>query len=211
MVRGRYGRDSRRATAPVARRTQIGSMLIMLEAEVPQWETRMARTAARTGEPDFGKYAPFMDRDYNMFMLLGLALRAMFKARHCQVDALGITPVEFHVLLLVEELKEKSFPAEISRWIKRKPATISRLLDRMEDGGLVRRTKNPKKGKIKRVVMTEKGKRSLKRARTPDVMRLIMAMLSEDEFRQLWMLLEKLKDAALLQSEAMQAIRWGKT
>jgi DNA-binding MarR family transcriptional regulator len=170
----------------------------------------MARPVTKTAEPDFRKYAPFMDRDYNMFMLLGLALRSVFKARHCQVDALGLTPAEFHVLLLVEELGEASFPAEISRWLMRKPATVSRLLDRMEDRGLVRRRKDASNGKIKRVVMTEKGRRSLKQARSPDVMRLIMTMLSEDEFRQLWLLLEKLKDAARLQSDAMETLRWTK-
>ena len=142
--------------------------------------------------------------------ILGLALTAIFKARHCQVDVLGLTPAEFHVLLLVERLKESAFPAEISRWMMRKPATISRLLDRMEDRRLVNRVRNPNNEKTKQIVMTRKGKAALHRARTPDVIRLIMAMLSEHEFRQLWLLLEKLKAGALLRAEQMKARRMAK-
>jgi len=165
---------------------------------------------SRPADPDFRKYVPFMGPDYNLFMLLGLTLASIFKARHSQVSVLGLTPAEFHALLLVEKLKELAFPAEISRWMMRKPATISRLLDRMENGGLVKRVKNPDSQKIKRVIMTKKGRAALDRARTPDVIRLIVALLSQDEFRRLWGLLEKLKEGALKRAGTMKATRKAK-
>jgi len=152
----------------------------------------------------FRKYVPFMDRDYNLFMLLGLALTGIFKARHNQVRALGLTPTEFHLLLLVAELGEDAYPAEISRWMMRKPPTTSRLLDRMEKSGLVRRVSRPGNRKVKRVVMTPRGREVLERARGPDVLRRIMAGLSEEELGTLWRLLEKLKDSAFGQAEAMR-------
>lgn len=158
-------------------------------------------------DPDYSKYVPFMKRDYNLFMLVGLALTAIFKARHSQVKHIGLTPAEFHLLLLAAELGESAFPAEISRWMMRKPPTISRLLDRMERNGLVRRVKHADNGKIRRVVMTDKGREALEKARTPDVMSLIVDALSEQEFRQLWVSLERLKGSALARAEEMKGIR----
>ena len=140
-------------------------------------------------------------------MLVGLALTAIFKARHHQVKRLGLTPAEFHLLLLVAELGDSSFPAEIARWMMRKPPTVSRLLDRMEQNGLVRRVKRSDNGKIRKIVMTRKGRAALEKARKPDVMRLIVAALSEDEFRQLWLLLERLKDSALTHAQETKGIR----
>jgi len=157
--------------------------------------------------PDYTRYVPFMGRDYNLFMLVGLALTAIFKARHKQVKHLGLTPAEFHLLLLVSELGESAFPAEISRWMMRKPPTVSRLLDRMERNTLVRRTKPSGNSKIRRIVMTRKGREALEKARSPDVLALIVDALSEDEFRLLWHLLEKLKDTALLQAREMEVVR----
>jgi DNA-binding MarR family transcriptional regulator len=61
------------------------------------------------------------------------------------------------VLLLVEKLNESAFPAEIPGWILPRPATISGLLDRMEDGWLVRRASNPDNEKAKQMAMTRKG------------------------------------------------------
>ena len=148
-----------------------------------------------------------MGRDYNLFMLIGLALTAIFKARHNQVRHLDLTPAEFHLLLLVAELGDSAFPAEISRWMMRKPPTISRLLDRMERNALVRRKKPSDNGKIRRIVITPKGREALEKARKPDVMGLIVDALSEDEFRLLWQTLEKLKDAALVQARQMKEIR----
>ena len=147
----------------------------------------------------------------------GKQLTAIFEVRHRQVHVLGLTPAEFHVLLLepipkplpsafapsggcergaslrrldialqlclrlalrfplsppirrellgpgswdrllVEKLDESTFPAGIPRWMMPRPVTISRLLDRMEDGRLPTRVSNPDNEKAKHVVMTRKG------------------------------------------------------
>ena len=60
------------------------------------------------------------------------------------------------MLLLVEKLNESVFPAGIPGCMLPRPATTSRLLDRMEDGRLVARVINPDSEKAKHVVMTRK-------------------------------------------------------
>lgn len=147
---------------------------------------------------DFGKYAPFMDRHYNLFMLAGLTLSAIFKARHHQVKELGLTPTQFHLLLLVSELGDEAFPAEIARWMMLKPPTVSSLCNRMERDGFVVRKSYKNNKKLKRITMTKKGEESLSRlSNEKDILRTIMGSLSAEEYRQLWALLEKLKDTAL--------------
>ena len=59
---------------------------------------------------------------------------------------------------MVEKLEKSAFPAEMPAWMPPRPGTISRLLDRMEDGRLAGRAGSPDNEKAKQVVMTRNGK-----------------------------------------------------
>lgn len=147
---------------------------------------------------EYKKYVPFMNREYNLFMLAGLTVNSIFKARQSQVEDLGLTATQFHLLLLASELGEEAFPAEIARWMMLKPPTVSSLCNRMErDGFIVRRSyKNNKK--LKRITITKKGEEALAYlANEKDILTIIMSSLSREEYRQLWTLLEKLRGVAL--------------
>jgi len=146
----------------------------------------------------YRKYVPFMNREYNLFMLAGLTLNAIFKARQQQVKELGLTPTQFHMLLLVSELGDEAFPAEIARWMMLKPPTVSSLCDRMERDGLIVRRNYKNNKKLKKIAMTQKGEEALAQlANEKDILATIMSTLSKKEYRHLWDLLEKLKGAAL--------------
>jgi len=156
----------------------------------------MARASRSKEPPDYLKYVPFSDQDYNLFLLMHLALNAVSKARHYQVTGMGITHTEFLLLYTVSALGGSATPAEISRWMMRKPPTTSGLLNRMERNGLIKRRGHTKNRKLRKVVITRKGKEAYERAAQNDVMHTIMACLSEAEFKRLWALLEKLKDTS---------------
>ncbi len=149
-------------------------------------------------EQDYTKYVPFMNREYNLFMLAGLTVNAIFKARQSQVKDMGLTATQFHLLLLASELGNEAFPAEIARWMMLKPPTVSSLCNRMERDGLIVRKSYKNNKKLKRITITKKGEESLARlSAEKDILRTIMSSLSQDEYQQLWALLEKLKDTAL--------------
>ncbi len=158
----------------------------------------MTQKPFESKEQNYQKYIPFMGREYNLFMLIGLTLNAFFSARHYQVKELGLTPAEFHLLLLVSELGGTATPGEIAQWMMRKRPTISGLLNRMEKNGLVIRKAFPNNKKLKRVVITKKGKEALVHLETEkDILNSIMNSLTKEEYAQLWALLEKLKGTAL--------------
>jgi len=147
--------------------------------------------------PAYREYVPFGDPHWNLYALVYWTHRALFEARRDEVMIFGITAMECALLTVVQGLGGSATPAEISRWMMRRRPTISGLLDRMERNGLVRRTEYPGNKKLKKVVMTEKGEDALRRAWRHDIMHDIMSSLSEEEFRELWSLLEKLRQAAI--------------
>lgn len=165
-------------------------------------EADVNRKAVETSDPDYRKYVPFMGRDYNLFMLAGLTLSAIFKARHHQVQHLGFTPTEFHLLLLVSELGGTATPTEIAQWMMRKRPTITGLLNRMEKNGLIVRKSDRKNKKVRKVAITPKAQQCLDRlSGEEDILNVIINSLTKEEYHQLWTLLEKLRGVALSLSE----------
>jgi DNA-binding MarR family transcriptional regulator len=151
-----------------------------------------------TGEKDTknNKYVSFIDHHYNLAAQIFFTHHALSKAKQSQLLDIGITYVEFQLLWAVEGLGKAATPAEISRVLMRQPPTMSALLNRMEKNGLVKRKNDPKNKKLKRVVMTPKGKKSLKLARQNDIMHTIMNSMTQQELNQLSSLLDKLKSTA---------------
>jgi len=168
-----------------------------LEADVSEVFSR------RNENPAYRKYVPFLDSDYNLYMLIYLTQAALFRARYYEIKEFGITSMELALLVIVEGLGESATPAEISRWMMRRRPTVSGLLDRMERNGLVIREGYDHNKKLKKVVMTEKGREALDLAKIKNIWHTIMGSLSDEEYGQLWSLLEKLKDKALSQTEAI--------
>jgi len=152
----------------------------------------------KDSDQDYRKYIPFCESDYNFFFLLYLTQNAMFRARHHELLKIGLTHTEFMLLKVVEGLGGVTTPAEISRWMRRKPPTTTGLLNRMERNGLIRRIADSKNKKLKKVIITKKGQEALERAMQHNIMRDIICSMSEVDYRQLWLLLESLKDKALL-------------
>jgi MarR family transcriptional regulator for hemolysin len=150
------------------------------------------------GEKDIrrNKYVSFIDNHYNLAAQVFFTHHALSKAKQSQLIDIGITYVEFQLLWAVEGLGKAATPAEISRVLMRKPPTMSALLNRMEKNGLVKRKNNPKNKKLKMVVMTPKGKKSLKLARQDDIIHNIMNSMTKKELDQLSSLLGKLKSTA---------------
>jgi len=164
----------------------------------------VAQTSGVKADSKYLKYVPFTDKDYNLFLLMHLALNAVSKARHYEVMRLGLTHTEFLLLVTVHGMDGSTTPAEISRWMMRKPPTISGLLNRMERNGLVRRRSDAKNKKQRRVVMTKKGKELFRLAQEQNALHTIMGSMSDEGFEQLWTLLEELNDTALSLTEKLK-------
>lgn len=71
----------------------------------------------------------------------------------------------------------------------------------MQRNGLVKRSEYKGNKKLTKVIITEKGQKALEQSGKSDVLNDITGSLSDDEFRQPWILLEKLQEIALKQAK----------
>ncbi len=137
-----------------------------------------------------------VDQDYDLRVLLNQAQNLMMNARDIELTEYGTTAMQAAVLFITNSIGEEAIPAEISRWLLRKPATISGLLDRMEKSGLIERARDLPRKNLVRVRLTEKGKQAYKQSLKRESLHKIMSCLSEEEHQQLASILLKLRNRA---------------
>mgnify|MGYP001766171984 CR=1 FL=1 len=161
----------------------------------------MTKLNFKTEESNYQKYAPFLNNSYNLYAHIYLTHKALFKARYREIRGLGITPMELALLTIVNGLGGAATPAEISHLIMRNRSTVSGLLNRMERNGLINRSGYEENKKLRKVTVTKKGQSALEKAGRSDVLNDIVGSLPDDDFKQLWQLLDKLQGLALNHTE----------
>jgi len=137
------------------------------------------------------------DSAYRLWVLLSQVDNTIFKAREKELRQIGISPEQAAALFIIQVLDNKGTPAEISRWLLRRPHTVSGLLSRMEKKGLLRKTKDLKRGNLVRVSLTEKGQQVYNQSSQLKSVHDIMSSLSEERRQQLISYLLELRAGAL--------------
>jgi MarR family transcriptional regulator, 2-MHQ and catechol-resistance regulon repressor len=142
------------------------------------------------------KYYSYSDPDHDMWLFLTHTRYAIYRARERELQRYGISPEQVGVLFIIQALKNKATPSEISRFIMRQPHTVSALIDRMEEKGLVKKYHDLDKKNLVRVAITEKGTQAYELSRKRGPIHRIMAVLTDEERDQLRELLRKLQAEA---------------
>lgn len=109
--------------------------------------------------------------------------------------AFNLSPSQFAVLLLMDG--EASWRlTDLSERLLVDKSTITRIVDRLESAGLVRREADPDDRRVQRVVLTGQGRKTRDRARAAHERSIErrMGALDPDEQRQLLALLTRLRD-----------------
>jgi DNA-binding MarR family transcriptional regulator len=136
------------------------------------------------------------DDDYELWRLLNITREAINAARKRELAEHGITPRQVAVMHAILEIGNNATPAEISRSLGREPNTISVILNRMAEKGLIKLSKDlPKKNMI-RINLTTKGKDAFQLATNRRSIHRIFANLSNTENKQMETLLNKLLSKA---------------
>ncbi|MDY6916737.1 MAG: MarR family transcriptional regulator [Chloroflexota bacterium] len=139
------------------------------------------------------------DARFTCFFLLGQAWPSILRVVEKEVAKTGVSYEKLKALWICEGHPGPVTPAELSRLLYRKSHSVAGLLDRMERDGLVTREPKRKGHPFTEIRATEKG-RELVRPGQSLVISLVgemMSALTEDEQRQLVVLLRKLRDEAL--------------
>ena len=143
------------------------------------------------------KESPLDDQELSLWALFGQTRLGMLKVRRRELRKLNISPNKSTVLLSLQVIGDKATPSQISRWLFREPHSMSELISKMEQDGLVRKIKDLDRKDQVRVVLTEKGHEVYHEALKLESIRNIMSCLSDDEHRQLRSCLLKLRDGAV--------------
>ena len=143
------------------------------------------------------KALPGADRDLKLWILLNQADTALLNSTDDELRPYGLTAMQSVVLFVVQAIGNKATPTEISRWLLRKPHSVSGLLDRMEKIGLVKKTNDADRKNVIRVTLTAKGKQVYKQSLKKESIRRALSSLSDKECQVLESVLKSIRDAAL--------------
>jgi len=138
-----------------------------------------------------------LDENEKAWLLLSRTLRALERAREIELERFDLSPIEAAVLHALITADETVIPAKLSRWLYREPHTMSGLLNRMEDKGLVKKSKDLEKKNLVRVTLTKKGEQAFHQQWDARIVPKITSFLSKKELDNLEECLNKLEGKAL--------------
>jgi DNA-binding MarR family transcriptional regulator len=142
------------------------------------------------------KKLPFMDEYYNLWLLLSQTRSAVFKARHKKYGQY-LHPNQASALVAVWIYDGEATPARLARQLFLEPHSASELVNRMAKKGLVKKSRDTKRGNIVRISITEKGREICTQLIQADFIRGLISKLSDDQRGQLKASLSVLYRAAL--------------
>jgi DNA-binding MarR family transcriptional regulator len=131
------------------------------------------------------------DIDNDLYLLFTRARYLVYRAREKELQQFDISPEQEQVLFLAHVLKDKATPAGISRFLLHQPHTVSAIVDRMEQKGLVEKVRDLGHNMVK-IAITEKGEQAYLLTATRGSIHRIMNTLSSDEREKFRQCLEKI-------------------
>ena len=135
---------------------------------------------------------------FELWTLLHEAYDTASRVRDNELRQAGISRIQSAVLFTVKTGILPATPTALSRCLIRKPHAVSKLLDRMEKQGLIKKVRDLERKNMVRVVLTEKGKDAYHRAmENRKATNRVMSCLSQKERDNLRTYLERLRDSAL--------------
>lgn len=144
-----------------------------------------------------------------LMLQLMLTREAVVRVQEQLFEAHGLTIQQYNVLRIVRGGPVKGHPIyEIERRMIYRFANVTRLVDRLEAQGLLKRVADPKDRRVSRVVITPKGKRLMERMDEPvqALASRLTACCDEEECLALSSRLERLRDHCLSQEGAQNLL-----
>jgi len=132
--------------------------------------------------------------------------KALDRAREIELEQMGVTTIQADVLHVLKTSTEPVTPAMLSRWLYREPHSISGLINRMEEQGLVRKSKDLRKKNMVRVTLTKEGEQAYEQTLGVKVYPKILSRLSKKELTSLKVYLDKLHAGAFEAIKALQPL-----
>lgn len=137
-----------------------------------------------------------VDEFFYLWVLIAQTRDAMLRARERDYARFGITNERAAILFIIESHGGHATPVEIARDFFRELHSVTGLLKRMEDAGLISRHKGPGRSKVE-VRLTEEGRDVLERSRQVETDKRVLSTLTRRERERLSFLLRKVRGRVL--------------
>jgi len=137
--------------------------------------------------------------DLKAWMLLHRTRDLAFYCEDRVFSEYGLTAEQYTTLAAMKYFDDPVRPTDIGGWVGHKVNTVSMMVDRMVNAGLINRMRDLPDRREVRVTITKKGEEAFAPA-TPaawDLVQDVMSSLSDEEKRTLIRLLEKVRDKAV--------------
>lgn len=99
-------------------------------------------------------------KEMHMGRLIQMLSHKLKRDNYCQCQDAdqGLTPIQRHVLnfILLETLHRNVFQKDIEEEFQIRKSTVTGILKLMEQNGFIKRQNDPKDGRLKRLIPTEK-------------------------------------------------------
>jgi DNA-binding MarR family transcriptional regulator len=137
------------------------------------------------------------DEIYKLWTMLEQVHSGVTLAGDRKLEQHGLSTIKAAALFIIDSIGNEATPAEISRWILRRPHSVTGLLDRMEKDGLIKKTKNLHKKNLVRVTITPKGRQAYNISLNRKTINQVLSILTKQERKELYGYLEKLRNKSL--------------
>ena len=137
-------------------------------------------------------FSPQNFQSCSIGLLLGRAAVLKDRILDCHLEPHGVTAAQFKVLIIVTQYQVDT-PAELCRYLGLDSGSMTRMLDRLAQKGLIQRTRCPEDRRQVRLALTADGQGLADRL--PEIgaaaMNELVGVLQPDELRTLESLLSK--------------------
>lgn len=144
------------------------------------------------------------DQEHTIWMLLYQTRDTMLRVRDGELSNRELTAVEAGALHVINVIGDKATPAMISKVILRQHHSVTALLKRMENKGLITRRRSSNRRNTWIISLSEKGKKAYEKSNVGNSLYEMMSVLSNDEKNQLKGILTKLRNKALAYEQSLQ-------
>jgi len=135
--------------------------------------------------------------DLELWKLIRITHDVVYKSRQRELYSNGVPMINPGILYAIHSLGKEATPTKIAERTFKERHSISEQLSRMENEGLIRKIKDLKYKNYLRVELTGKGYEIYEKLREHKSLKLIMSALTNQEQRELWFLLTKIRDKAI--------------
>jgi len=125
----------------------------------------------------------------------------LFRCEDRAVGKFGLTAEQYSVLAAMKQLDDPVRPTDVGRLLDHKVNTVSMIVDRMVNAGLVERVRDLPDRREVRLIITAKGEKAFKpaHAAATKLSKDMLSPLSQDDVRTLTKLLETIRTKAYAQ------------